>query len=100
MAVQAQLADDRPLETADQEVGQHVRAGLGVEQGPQPVRPREHVIAVQPGQPPQAKPRAQLIECPVTAAVRVRQCDRQAARLGRHRDLLGGGRDPVRPVVQ
>src|SRR6185312_9618245 len=56
--VQAEPGQHGPVEAAQQEVGEHVGAGLGVEHGRDPVRAAEHVVAVQPGQAVHAVPGA------------------------------------------
>ena len=69
--VQAEPGQHGPVEAAHQEVGQQVRARLGLEELAHPVRAGEHVVAVQARQPPQAQPGAQVVERAVGAAVGV-----------------------------
>ena len=77
--VQPELGQDRAAEAAHQEVGEQVGAGLALQHRPHPVRAGEHVVAVQPGQPAQAQPRAQLVQRAVAAAVGVAEHHPQAA---------------------
>src|SRR5438874_52031 len=74
-------------EAAQQEVGEHVGARLGAEHGCYPVGAREHVVAVQPGQPAHAVPGAQLVQRAVGPAVGVGQGDGPAR-------CEGGGHGP------
>ena len=98
--VQAQLGQHQPVEAAQQEVGQHVGARLGLEQRGHPGRPGEHVVAVQPGQPAQPVPGAQLIQGAVGAAVGVGHGDGAAGVQGTHHVPFRQNNDLLRPVVQ
>jgi hypothetical protein len=98
--VQAQLAGHGPVEGADQEVGEQVRAGLLVEERREPGLAREQVVAVQSGQPAQPQLGADLVEGAVGAAVRVGHGDVVVRRGQLERERADLARDLLRLVVQ
>ncbi len=100
VAVQAELGLDGARERLHQEVGEQVGAGLVGEERLDPAGPGVHVVAVQPLEPPQPEPLADLVERAVGAAVGVpdrHRVVRRAQRLGQPLDLAG---DLLRLVVQ
>ena len=98
--VEAELRQYRPAETAHQEIGEHVRAWLGVEQGLDPAGAGEQVVTVQARQPPQAEPGAQLVQRPIGAAVGIRDGGPLARSERRPRQSFGLVSYVIRPVVQ
>jgi Luciferase-like monooxygenase len=98
--VQAEPGQHGPVEAAHQEVGQQVRAWLGVEKLAHALRAGEHVVAVQARQPPQPQAGAQVIKGAVGAAIGVghRHPLPAGERLGRQ--PFCPGRDLLRAVVQ
>ena len=98
--VQAELGLDGARERLHQEVGEQVGAGLVGEERLDPAGPGVHVVAVQPLEPPQPEPLADLVEGAVGAAVGVPHHHgvvRRSKRLGQPGDLTG---DLLRLVVQ
>ena len=51
-AIADDIAHDRPVEGADEEVGEDVRSRLRFEEATHSRRTGEHVVAVQPAEPP------------------------------------------------
>ncbi len=86
----------RSPEASHQEVSQQVGARLGLERGFDAIRPGEHVITVQPGQPVDPQPGTQLVDLAVAAAVGVRECHPCAGREQLRGQPLRGRRDRAR----
>ena len=96
MTIEAELAQHGPAEAPHEEIGQHVRAGLGGEELFHPLRPGEHVVAVKTPQTPDPEALAHAVEDAIGPTVGVGDDDVTSPRLQTAGEALDGGRDLLR----